>query len=116
MDNGHYLLDVKDLKKYFPVRSSGIISRTTGMVRAVDGVSFYIRPGETLGLVGESGCGKTTAGRTIIRLYEPTGGEVWFKSRLLSPVQPAPRSSLIRRQKKTSRRESPPGCFYSSEA
>jgi len=78
------LLDVKNLQKHFHIQK-GLLRKTVGYVKAVDDVSFYVREGETLGLVGESGCGKTTAGRTIIRLYEPTGGEVWFKSRLLSP-------------------------------
>jgi peptide/nickel transport system ATP-binding protein len=77
------LLDVKGLKKYFPIQT-GMMRRTTGYVKAVDDISFYVRERETLGLVGESGCGKTTAGRTILRLYEPTGGAVLFKSKLLS--------------------------------
>ncbi len=68
---------MKDLKKHFPIRR-GIISRTSGTVKAVDGVNLFVKKGETLGLVGESGCGKTTAGRTIIRLLEPTGGEIRF--------------------------------------
>jgi len=71
------LLEVKNLKKYFPVRR-GVFRRTVGWVKAVDDVSFFIREGETLGLVGESGCGKTTCGRTILRLIEPTAGEVLF--------------------------------------
>ncbi len=71
------LLDVKNLKKHFPVRS-GLLRRKSGMVKAVDGVNLFVRKGETLGLVGESGCGKTTAGRTIIRLLEPTDGEIHF--------------------------------------
>jgi peptide/nickel transport system ATP-binding protein len=78
------LLDVKNLKKYFPIQK-GLLRRTVGHVKAVDDVTFFVREGETLGLVGESGCGKSTAGRSIIRLYEPTAGEVWFKSRLASP-------------------------------
>jgi peptide/nickel transport system ATP-binding protein len=77
------ILDVKGLQKFFPIQK-GLLRRTVGYVKAVDDVSFYVREGETLGLVGESGCGKTTAGRTIIRLYEPTGGDVFFSSRVLS--------------------------------
>ncbi|MEJ5314361.1 ABC transporter ATP-binding protein [Anaerolinea thermophila] len=82
--DGNLLLDVRGLKKYFPIQK-GLLRRVVGYVKAVDDVTFFVREGETLGLVGESGCGKTTAGRTIIRLYEPTGGEVYFKSRVLSP-------------------------------
>ncbi len=74
------LLGVRNLKKYFPVRG-GILSKTIGYVQAVDEISFDIKEGETLGLVGESGCGKTTAGRTILRLLEPTAGEVDFKGK-----------------------------------
>lgn len=77
------LLDVKGLKKFFPI-TAGLMRRTVGHVRAVDDLNFFIREGETLGLVGESGCGKTTAGRTILRLYEPSAGEIYFKSRVLS--------------------------------
>ena len=72
------LLEVKNLVKHFPVRS-GIFSRVEAYVRAVDGISFDIEPGETLGLVGESGCGKSTAGRSILRLIEPTAGEILYK-------------------------------------
>jgi peptide/nickel transport system ATP-binding protein len=72
-----YLLEVKGLKKYFPIKK-GIISKKVGDVKAVDDVSFTIRRGETLGLVGESGCGKTTTGRAILRLIEPTAGSVKF--------------------------------------
>ena len=72
------LLEVKNLKKYFPIKR-GLFSKTVGNVKAVDDVSFQIRKGETLGLVGESGCGKTTIGRSLLRLIEPTGGEVTFE-------------------------------------
>jgi len=71
------LLRVKNLKKYFPIRG-GLLSREVARVHAVDDVSFDIYPGETLGLVGESGCGKSTTGRAILRLIEPTAGEVTF--------------------------------------
>jgi peptide/nickel transport system ATP-binding protein/oligopeptide transport system ATP-binding protein len=71
------LVEVRDLVKHFPVRG-GILQRTLGMVQAVDGVSFEIRRGETLGLVGESGCGKTTVGRLLLRLIDPTSGSIMF--------------------------------------
>src|SRR5437667_12333699 len=74
------LLRVKNLKKYFPIRG-GLFSREVARVHAVDDVSFEIQPGETLGLVGESGCGKSTTGRSILRLIEPTSGEVWFENK-----------------------------------
>ncbi len=74
------LLEVQNLKKFFPIKK-GVFSRTTGCVRAVDGVSFTLDRGETLGLVGESGCGKTTVGRSVLRLIEPTSGQVTFNGR-----------------------------------
>jgi len=80
------ILHVKNLKKYFPIRR-GVFQRHVGDVKAVDGVSFDVYRGETLGLVGESGCGKTTTGRTIIRLYEPTGGNVLFEGADLANVR-----------------------------
>jgi peptide/nickel transport system ATP-binding protein len=80
------LLEVKDLKKHFPIKRGFFTSRTVGYVKAVDGVSFYIREGETLGLVGESGCGKTTTGRLILRAYDPTAGDIWFTDRNLGRV------------------------------
>lgn len=74
---GEVLLEVRNLKKYFPVRS-GFFGRDRGYVKAVDDVSFSIRRGETLGLVGESGCGKTTLGRCVVRLYRPLAGDILF--------------------------------------
>jgi oligopeptide transport system ATP-binding protein len=76
------LLEVENLVKHFPVRA-GVFSRIVGRIRAVDGVSFTLRRGETLGLVGESGCGKTTAGRCILRLIEPDAGRIVFNGREL---------------------------------
>jgi oligopeptide/dipeptide ABC transporter ATP-binding protein len=74
------LLEVKDLKKYFPIKR-GLLKRTVGHVRAVDGVSYSVKRGETLGVVGESGCGKSTMGRSILRLIEPTSGLVSFEGK-----------------------------------
>jgi oligopeptide transport system ATP-binding protein len=79
------LVEVEDLYMYFPV-TSGVMRRKIGDVKAVDGVSFNIKKGETLGLVGESGCGKTTTGRCILRLYEPTGGKVTFEGQDLTAL------------------------------
>jgi oligopeptide transport system ATP-binding protein len=81
------LVKVEDLKMYFPIYA-GVLQRKVGDVKAVDGVSFEIYEGETLGLVGESGCGKTTTGRTIIQLYKPTAGHVWFQGKDLATLKP----------------------------
>ncbi len=75
------LLQVVDLKKYFPITRGTLFQRVAGYVQAVDGVSFSIKRGRTLGLVGESGCGKTTVGRTILRLYTPTSGKAYYEGR-----------------------------------
>ena len=79
--NAKPILSVEDLKMYFPVKSSGFLRRTIGHVQAVDGVSFQVRSGTSLGLVGESGCGKSTTGRLITRLYKPTAGRIDFDGR-----------------------------------
>lgn len=80
MHTDNILLEVKNLKKYYPIYK-GIFRRIAAYVKAVDGFNLFVKEGETLGLVGESGCGKTTAGRTILRLIEPTEGEVLFRSK-----------------------------------
>ncbi|MCC6176043.1 MAG: dipeptide ABC transporter ATP-binding protein [Chloroflexi bacterium] len=77
-DGRAVLLDVRDLQKHFPIKR-GLLKRVVGSVKAVDGVSFQIHEGETLGLVGESGCGKTTTGRLVLRAIEPTGGQVQLR-------------------------------------
>jgi len=78
MANEH-LLEINNLCQYFPV-TRGVFKRKIGDVKAVDDVSLFVRKGETLGIVGESGCGKTTMGRCIVRLNKPTGGEILFRS------------------------------------
>ncbi len=93
---GDVLLEVRDLKKHFPIRR-GLFGRTAGQVKAVDGVSFSVGAGEVLGLVGESGCGKTTTGRCILRLIEPTSGSVRFEGREVTTL-PARELRALRRE------------------
>ena len=85
-DQSEVLLEVKNLKMHFPVTSGMFFQRAVAHIKAVDDVSFFVRKGETLGLVGESGCGKTTTGRCILQLYKPTAGEVIFEGRELTTL------------------------------
>lgn len=91
-----HLIEVKHLKKYFDVKK-GLFSRSDRQLKAVDDISFSIKKGETLGLVGESGCGKTTAGRTLLRLYEPTSGQILFQG---TPLENLKHSELLPYRKK----------------
>ncbi|MCK4692722.1 MAG: ABC transporter ATP-binding protein, partial [Anaerolineales bacterium] len=90
MTGDQVLVSVKDLKKHFPLTRGIIIQRQVGAVRAVDGLTFDIYRGETLGLVGESGCGKTTTGRTILQLYRPTAGKVILDGTDLTTIKAEP--------------------------
>lgn len=85
-ENG-ILLNVENLKMWFPITQGIVIQRRIGDIKAVDGISFFIRSGETLGLVGESGCGKSTTGRAILQLYRPTGGDVYFEGENLCQLK-----------------------------
>lgn len=89
------LLEVKGLQQHFPIKG-GFLKKTTGYVKAVDGIDLQVYPGETLGIVGESGCGKSTTGRTIMRLLEPTAGEVWFDGKDLAKL---PKEEMRRMRK-----------------
>ena len=94
--NDEKVLDVVGLKKYYPIRK-GVLQKVVGHVRAVDDVSFEIHKGETFGLVGESGCGKSTIGRTIIRLTPPTAGHAYYKgSDIFALPQRARRGPMMR--------------------
>tara|TARA_B100000700_G_scaffold265399_1_gene303760 strand:- start:315 stop:1355 length:1041 start_codon:yes stop_codon:yes gene_type:complete len=84
--NDDILVNVENLKMYFPVTSGVIMQRVVGQVKAVDNVSFFVKKGETLGLVGESGCGKTTTGRAVLQLYKPTSGKVQFNGQELTEL------------------------------
>jgi oligopeptide transport system ATP-binding protein len=94
--NGDLLLKVEGLKMYFPITQGIILQRQVGSIKAVDGIDFYIRRGETLGLVGESGCGKSTTGRAILQLYRPTAGHVYFEGVDLTQMK----GEQLRRQRR----------------
>lgn len=94
--DSEYLLEVKNLKKHFPIKA-GVFQRTVGHVKAVDGIDLMVKQGETLGIVGESGCGKSTAGRTIIRLYEPTDGSILFKGKDISHLSEKHMRTTVRK-------------------
>ena len=86
-NNQETLVQIKNLKMYFPITQGIIIQRHVGDIKAVDGISFDVLRGETLGLVGESGCGKSTTGRAILQLYQPTDGEVWFEGQNITDMK-----------------------------
>ncbi len=94
--DGDLLLKVEGLKMYFPITQGIILQRQVGSIKAVDGIDFYIRRGETLGLVGESGCGKSTTGRAILQLYRPTAGHVYFEGVDLTQMK----GEQLRRQRR----------------
>jgi len=94
--NNNVLIKVENLVMHFPIYR-GVIRRQVGVVHAVDGISFTIQRGETLGLVGESGCGKSTTGRAILQLYKPTAGNVYYKDTNLVKLRPEP-MRLMRRE------------------
>jgi len=87
-NNESPLVEVRNLQKFFPITSNSIFAKVKGENKAVNGISFSIKRGETLGLVGESGCGKSTAGRTLLKLYEPTSGEILFKGEEITNYSP----------------------------
>ena len=93
---GDVLLDVQDLKVWFPIKKGLILDRTVGHVKAVDGVSLAVRRGSTVGLVGESGCGKSTLGKAILRLVEPTGGTVTYDGSDVSTLAPENMLHMLR--------------------
>ncbi len=91
------LIEARDLQMYFPIQRGFLLRRTVGAIKAVDGLNFTIERGETLGLVGESGCGKSTAGRAILQLHKPTGGSVYFRGRDITILRGEPLRQLRRR-------------------
>ena len=94
MSNEGPLVEVRNLQKFFPITSNSIFARVKGENKAVNGISFSLKRGETLGLVGESGCGKSTAGRTLLKLYEPTSGQIFFKGEEITDYSPRKMKAL----------------------
>ncbi len=97
MSENEILLDVKNLKMWFPITEGIVFQRHVGDIKAVDGLNFFIRRGETLGLVGESGCGKSTTGRAILQLYRPTDGDVYFEGQNLCKLKGEPLRRMRRK-------------------
>ena len=97
MSIGAPLVEVRDLRVWFPIKSGIVLDRHVGDVKAVDGIDLVVWRGETLGLVGESGCGKSTVGRTLLRLYEPTSGQVLFDERDITGISEGQMRPLRRR-------------------
>ena len=93
-NNESPLVEVRNLQKFFPITSNSIFAKVKGENKAVNGISFSIKRGETLGLVGESGCGKSTAGRTLLKLYEPTSGEILFNGEEITNYSPRKMKAL----------------------
>jgi len=87
LPNDDILVDARHLKMYFPIRRGMIIERVVGHVHAVDDISFHVKRGETLGLVGESGCGKSTTGRAVLQIYKPTAGEVYYEGKEITALK-----------------------------
>src|SRR3954447_21396636 len=96
ISTGEPLVQVRDLVKHFPISKGVILTRQIGAVKAVDGVSFDVAPGETLGIVGESGCGKSTTARLLMRLMAPTGGSIKFEGREIADAKGSDLKALRR--------------------
>jgi oligopeptide transport system ATP-binding protein len=97
MSDNEILLEVKGLRMWFPITQGIVFQRHIGDIKAVDGLDFFIRRGETLGLVGESGCGKTTTGRSVLQLYRPTAGDVYFEGQNLCKLKGEPLRRMRRK-------------------